>query len=126
MATTRTRTSKRAGASSRFGRPTTAPKRSISRSPGRSSKRSHKSSTSAALSGLGALLGSSGAKGRRTKGKGKTGGLALLAGAAGLAFKNRDKLTSKFAKHDDRHGQGDAYPPAYVGGVNETPGPPSP
>ena len=48
------------------------------------------SGATGALPGLGKGSPAPGGKGKR----GKAGGLALLAGAAGLAFKNRDKVTA--------------------------------
>jgi hypothetical protein len=54
-----------------------------------------KSGLGKALEGLTGLLPASASKGRRGGAKRKgTAGVALLAGAAGLALKNRDKLTS--------------------------------
>jgi len=61
-----------------------------------------------AVSGLGGALprtsrhaSASSSKGRRRGGM--VGGLAVLAGAAGLALKNRDKVTS-MARRDRGHG----------------------
>jgi hypothetical protein len=86
------------------------------------------------LSALPSLAGKAGSgKGRgraggKGKGKGAAGGLAVLAGVAGVAFKNRDKLTSKLGRSDDeQQGQGgtvDTMPPAAA--VPTTPGTPPP
>ena len=71
-----------------------------------------------ALPGAGAKKGAS-----RGGGKGRTAGLAMLAGAAGLALKNRDKLTgmvrSKGSGTGDRTAHADA--PANPIVVTETP-----
>ena len=42
--------------------------------------------------------------------KGKAGGFAALAGAAGLAFRNRDKLTSMFGRKDEAQDMSPATP----------------
>ena len=41
---------------------------------------------------------------------GKAGGLAVLAGVAGLAFKNRDKVTALFGRGKSEHSDGTVVP----------------
>jgi hypothetical protein len=53
--------------------------------------------------------GKGGAKGAAGSGKGRAAGIAVLAGAAGLLFKNRDKLRGgKGSDTSDRAGHADA------------------
>jgi len=79
----------RASGQGRFGRSTTTPRRT---SPTRGLRRRQPEP-----SGLKRLIGSvrpgtAARKATPSSKKGKAGGLALLAGAAGMAFKNRGKL----------------------------------
>jgi hypothetical protein len=113
---TRTQTPKRPAAG-RFGRPaakpaqrpargrhTTSPRRPAMRTMGR---RPQKSGAAKAAQKLGGLLpGTRGQKRGASGGPGKKGtaGLALLAGAAGLLMKNREKLTSMI-RHRDSSGE---------------------
>ena len=88
--------------SGRFGRPPagrSTQATSPTRRPFRGQAKSKQSGPDKLLSGLKGVL-PTGAKGKSKSGggvsKGKSaGGLAALAGIAGLAFKNRDKITSK-------------------------------
>jgi hypothetical protein len=111
---TRTRTAPGGAASGRFPRQLartrrTAPaRRTVPTPPVHFGRRPpQKSTTGRALESLMGLLPGSKAKPRRGgsggRGKGKAG-FALLAGAAGLAFKNRDKLTSLLGR---KHAQED-------------------
>ena len=72
--------------------------------PGGSGKRS-KSSSKNPISGIVSALpigGSAAKRGKSSSSSGKrAGGAALLAGAAGLALKNRDKITSKLGRGGD-------------------------
>lgn len=89
-------------------------RRSLAPTPGRFGRRPQKKSNSArALEGLAGLLPGSGrrTKPRRRGHKGKAG-IALLAGAAGLAFKNREKLTSVLTRKEGRDQQPLDPPPA--------------
>jgi hypothetical protein len=76
----------------------------------------------------GVLPGASAKKGSGGGGKGRTAGLALLAGAAGLALKNRDKLQGvgrrKGSDTGDRTAHADA--PAHPVVVTERPAAPPP
>jgi len=128
-------------ATSRFGRPAAKPVRG-SRGPAtivvRGRRKQQKpSGIKGVLSALPSLPGKSGSsksRGRagggkgKGKGKGAAGGLAVLAGVAGVAFKNRDKLTSKLGhSHDEQQDHGgsvDTMPPAAA--VPTTPGTPPP
>ena len=107
---TRTQTTKRPPAG-RFGRPTGKPahrtaggRHPTSRFPAMTTRRKpEKSGTAKATEKLGHLLPGGGgrkSKSRASGGPSKKGtaGLALLAGAAGLAVKNRDKLMSMFGQ----------------------------
>lgn len=105
---TRTRRSS-APATGRFGRSTT--KRASARPARRRGlaggrlQRQRRSGLKRTLSGMSGAVSGLLAKRRSTSSRnsgrrGKAGGLALLAGAAGLAFKNRDRLGS-FARRSD-------------------------
>jgi hypothetical protein len=57
----------------------------------------------------GALPGrGSGSAAKPASRRGKAGGLAVLAGAAGLAFKNREKLTGLLKRRGSKTGEGDS------------------
>jgi hypothetical protein len=115
---TRTQTSKRATAG-RFGRPGGKPaqrpggqrRNATSRRPTMmANRRTQKSGAAKTAEKLGGLLpgmraqsGRRGSAGGRSK-KRTTGGLALLAGAAGFAMKNRAKLTSMMRRKDTSTG----------------------
>jgi uncharacterized protein YcfJ len=108
---TRTQTPKRPG-SGRFARPGAKPARrpsggrrhASSRRPTMvTRRRPAKSGATKAAEKLGSLL--PGRHGQKRAGSGRrrkkgTAGLALLAGAAGLVMKNRDKLTSRIRHRD--------------------------
>ena len=109
---TRTQTPKRPAAG-RFGRPAGKPARrsargrriTSSRRPAMPTRgrRPAKSGAAKAAEKLGGLLpGTRGQKRGASGGPGKKGtaGLALLAGAAGLLMKNREKLTSMICHRD--------------------------
>ncbi len=113
---TRTQTPKRQAAG-RFGRPAGKPAQRPARgrrtTPSRrpamptAGRRPQKSGATKAAEKLGGLLpGTRGQKRGGSGGPGKKGtaGLALLAGAAGLLMKNREKLTSMI-RHRDSSGQ---------------------
>jgi hypothetical protein len=115
---TRTQTPNRpaAGRSGRFGRtagkPAKRPARARRTTPSRRpamptiGRRPQKSGAAKAAEKLGGLLpGTRGQKRAASGGPGKKGtaGLALLAGAAGLLMKNREKLTSMI-RHRDSSG----------------------
>jgi hypothetical protein len=113
---TRTRTGQRPSSGGRFPRqlaPTrrapTPTRRPVPRPPMRIGRRPpQKSNLDKALEGITGLLNRSGGKSGAGRGRGRKGkaGMAFLAGAAGLAFKNRDKLTSRFGrKHDSQAGE---------------------
>ena len=83
---------------------------SPARRPFRGQAKSEPSGAGKLLSGLTGMLPTGGGKSKSSGGgvsKGKSaGGLAALAGLAGLAFKNRDKLTNKLGgggKHASEH-----------------------
>ena len=98
---TRTQPAKRPAAS-RFGRSTGTPAPRAGRRPAAAPKsrstiiarrKPQKSGMAKVMAGVaGALPGAAGKKGAGGGGKGRTAGLAMLAGAAGLALKNRGKL----------------------------------
>ena len=113
---TRTQTPNRP-ASGRFGRPAGKPaqrpargrRTASSRRPAMPTmgRRPQKSGAAKVAEQLGGLLpGRRGRKRGTSTGPGKKGtaGLALLAGAAGLLMKNREKLTSKI-RHRDASGE---------------------
>jgi hypothetical protein len=118
MATRTQRTARPTGG--RFARPAgTSAKRPAARRPATPSRRPtiitrrkpQKTGMAKVLEGVtGALPG--GAKKGAGGGKGRTAGLAVLAGAAGLALKNRDKLSgmmrSKGSGTGDRTSHADA------------------
>ena len=71
-------------------------------------RRPEKSGVAKAAEKLGSLLPGGGGQrprlgGARGRSKKGTAGLALLAGAAGLAMKNRDKLMSMIRRGDSSH-----------------------
>jgi hypothetical protein len=122
--TTRTRQASQRGTAGRFARQPPATRRT--RGPGtrvmpRPSVRlrrrpPQKSGMSQAVDRLTGLLPGSGGKpsSRSSGGSGKgKAGLAALAGAAALAFKNRDRLTSLLHRNSsgDAAGAADPYPP---------------
>jgi hypothetical protein len=108
---TRTRRSS-APATGRFGRSTTkrasarpARRRGLAGGRLQRSRRQRPSGLKRTLSGMTGAVSGLLAKRRSTSSRnsgrrGKAGGLALLAGAAGLAFRNRDRLGS-FARRSD-------------------------
>jgi hypothetical protein len=71
----------------------------------------------------GALPGAGKKKGASGGGKGRTAGLALLAGAAGLALKNRDKLTGMVRSKGSGTGDRTAHADAPANPVVVTEGP---
>lgn len=94
----------------RFGRPASGRARarttlSAGRVPRSSRRPAPRSKSNRALSGLagllpGSVLGRAAKPSPRGGGKGRAGKLALVAGAAGLALKNRDKLPGPFGRKD--------------------------
>jgi hypothetical protein len=115
---TRTQTSKRATAG-RFGRAGGKPahrpggqrRNAASRRPNMmANRRTQKSGAAKTAEKLGSMLPGRGAQSSRRGGAGgrskkrTTGGLALLAGAAGFAMKNRAKLTSMMRRRDSSTG----------------------
>jgi hypothetical protein len=120
MATRTQRTARPTGG--RFARPAGTPaKRPAARRSATPSRRPtivtrrkpKKTGMAKVLDGVaGALPGGGAKKGASGGGKGRTAGLAVLAGAAGLALKNRDKLTgmmrSKGSGTGDRTSHADA------------------
>ena len=87
-----------------------------------------KSRMAKVMEGVAGVLPGASAKKGSGGGKGRTAGLALLAGAAGLALKNRDKLPG-MARHKgsdtgDRTAHADA--PAHAVVVTEQPAAPPP
>jgi hypothetical protein len=122
--TTRTRQTSRRGTAGRFARQppatrrtTGAGTRAMPRPPVPLRRRQpQKSGMSQAVARLTGLLPGSGGKpsSRSTGGSGKgKAGLAALAGAAALAFKNRDRLASLLRRNGsgDEAGAPDPYPP---------------
>jgi hypothetical protein len=71
------------------------------------------------LSGAVPRLGEGRAKPARSAGKGKVGGVALLTAAAGLALKNREKVTALLRR--DQQGAPQAGREADVAGAPATP-----
>ena len=104
---TRTRTQQRPASATRFPRrlatrrPAPPTRRRVPTSQVRfARRRPQKSTAEKLLAGLGGLMPKSGAKGssRRTGSRKGKAGFALLAGAAGLALKNREKVTSMMGR----------------------------
>jgi hypothetical protein len=133
---TRTRPQQRSSGQRRFGRPgasaqgrrtTSARPRPVTVSRRRSSQRSGKGGQGLqALTGL--LAGRAGKKATsRGAGKGaKAGaGVAMLTAAAGLAFKNRDKLTSMLKRDGGSPETDTSAPPAGTTGSVVHPVPPA-
>ena len=91
---------RRATSARRFGRTTSAPSRGPARTRGLRRRPAKPSGLKGLIGGL--LPGTAAAKPTPGSKKGKAGGLALAAAAAGVAFKNRDKLASlrPGRKHD--------------------------
>ena len=91
-------------------------------------RRPERSGAAKAAEKLGSLLPSSGGRRRkpgeaRDRSKKGTAGLALLAGAAGLAVKNRDKLMSMIRRTGSAH---EAAHPVESQPVPSTPAQPEP
>jgi hypothetical protein len=79
--------------------------------PQQQSRRSRAmSGVAGALPGLGVSRSGGGRSAGKVKQGGKAGGVALLTAAAGMAFKNRDKLASMF-RRDRSHSDVAGHPP---------------
>jgi hypothetical protein len=90
----------------RFARGRATPARRSTRSPGLRRRTPHQSRLKQLASSL--LPGAAAKQAAPSSKKGKAGGLALAAAAAGMAFKNRDKLTQRLHRQDRSHGGADA------------------
>jgi hypothetical protein len=153
--TTSTRTQRPKGRSTRASRPSAggssrrstwragaAPRGARSRRVGLAGgwiqrRQPEKSGVKKVIGGLGSALPAAGkrrTKGTASSGKAKrsgiVGGLAFLAAAAGVAFKNRDKITSKLSSDRANTAHADSASrmresSATAPGVTDIPGPPA-
>ena len=109
----RTRTATSRGG--RFARSTATPRRT---SPTQGLRRRRQPQPSGMKKVLGAMLPTGAAKkAAPSSKKGRAGGLALVAAAAGVMFKNREKLTEQL-----RHRNSGSAPDTTPTGVNNTAG----
>jgi hypothetical protein len=97
------RTSTPATGRGRFSRGRTAPARSVP-TPGLRRRKPQESGLKKAMSTI--LPTTAAKKAAPSSKKGKAGGLALAAAAAGMAFKNRGKLTQMVHKDEDKSHRG--------------------
>jgi hypothetical protein len=98
------RTSTPATGRGRFARGRTTPTRRPTPTPG---LRRRKPQQSGLKKVMGSLMPTAAAKkAAPSSKKGKAGGLALAAAAAGMAFKNRDKLTQRLHRENQQPSEG--------------------